>query len=96
VWFLWRNLDGLVTDGAASMTPAMVLSVGLRLHNLGHLELPPPHSAYDSRFVQAVRAFQRSTGLVQDGVMGPRTTLALSRVVTSAVAPSVVTARPSR
>jgi general secretion pathway protein A len=95
VWLLWRNLDELVTDGARSMTPAMVLSVALRLHNLGHLAMPLPHSVYDRRFEAAVRAFQRSTGLTEDGIIGPRTTLALSRVVASAVAPSIGTA-PSR
>ena len=89
VWLLWRNLDELVTDGARSMTPAMVLSVALRLHNLGHLAMPLPYSVYDPRFTRAVRAFQRSTGLAEDGIIGPRTTVALSRVVASAVAPSI-------
>jgi len=95
VWLLWRNLDQLVTDGGQSMTPAMVLSVALRLHNLGHLALPLPNSVYDPRFSRAVRAFQRSMGLAEDGIIGPRTTLALSRVVASAVAPSIGSA-PAR
>jgi general secretion pathway protein A len=89
VWLLWRNLDEVVTDGAPAMTPAMVLSVALRLHNLGHLAMPLPHSVYDPRFTRAVRGFQRATGLVEDGILGPRTTLALSRVVASALAPSI-------
>ena len=94
VWLLWRNLDEVVTDGAPAMTPAMVLSVALRLHNLGHLAMPLPHSVYDPRFTRAVRAFQRATGLVEDGILGPRTTLALSRVVASTLAPSIVAASP--
>jgi general secretion pathway protein A len=89
VWLLWRNLDELVTDGARSLTPALVLSVALRLHNLGHLAMPLPYSVYDPRFTRAIRAFQRSTGLAEDGIIGPRTTVALSRVVASAVAPSI-------
>jgi general secretion pathway protein A len=89
VWLLWRNLDEVATDGARSMTPAMVLSVALRLHNLGHLAMPLPHSVYDPRFTRGIRAFQRSTGLAEDGIIGPRTTVALSRVVASAVAPSI-------
>src|SRR5437867_3570858 len=93
-WVLWRNLDQLPVNGARSMTPATVLTVALRLHKLGHLEMPIPH-LYDARLVEAVRAFQRSTGLRDDGVLGPRTTLALSRVVASAVAPSIA-GDPSR
>jgi hypothetical protein len=89
VWLLWRNLDEVVTDGAPAMTPAMVLSVALRLHNLGHLAMPLPHNVYDPRFTRAVRGFQRATGLVEDGILGPRTTLALSRVVANALAPSI-------
>jgi len=93
-WVLWRNLDQLPVNGARPMTPATVLTVALRLHKLGHLEMPLPH-LYDARLVEAVRAFQRSTGLRDDGFLGPRTTLALSRVVASAVAPSIA-GDPSR
>src|SRR5439155_25114873 len=87
-WVLWRNLDQLPVNGARPMTPATVLTVALRLHKLGHLEMPLPH-LYDARFAQAVGAFQRSTGLPDDGFLGPRTTIALSRVVASAIAPSI-------
>jgi general secretion pathway protein A len=96
VWLLWRNLDDLVLGGEGSLTPAMVSSVALRLHNLGYLRMPLPYSVYDPRFVRAVRAFQRSTGLSDDGIMGPRTTLALSRVAASAFVPSLATPPPSR
>ena len=93
-WVLWRNLDQLGTDGVRPMTPDTVLIVALRLHKLGHLEMPLP-LLYDARFAQAVRAFQRSTGLPADGILGPRTTLALSRVVAGAIAPSIA-GEPSR
>src|SRR5438034_1287136 len=93
-WVLWRNLDQLGTDGVRPMTPDTVLIVALRLHKLGHLEMPLPH-LYDARFAQAVRAFQQSTGLPADGILGPRTTLALSRVVAGAIAPSIA-GEPSR
>jgi general secretion pathway protein A len=96
VWLLWRNLDDLVLGGEGSLTPAMVSRLALRLHNLGYLRMPLPYSVYDPRFVRAVRAFQRSTSLAEDGIMGPRTTLALSRVVASAFVPSLATPPPSR
>ncbi len=93
-WVLWRNLDQLPVNGARPMTPATVLAVALRLHRLGHLTMPLP-DLYDARLAEAVRAFQRSTGLAADGIVGPRTTLALSRVVAGAVAPSIA-GKPSR
>jgi general secretion pathway protein A len=89
VWLLWRNFDELAPGGAESLTPAMVLTVALRLHKVGYLSMPLPYSVYDPRFVRAVRAFQRSTGLAADGIMGPRTTLALSRVGASTFVPSI-------
>ncbi len=93
-WVLWRNLDQLPVNGARPMTPATVLAVALRLHRLGHLTMPLP-DLYDARLAEAIRAFQRSTGLAADGIVGPRTTLALSRVVAGAVAPSIA-GKPSR
>ena len=93
-WVLWRNLDQLPVNGARPMTPTTVLAVALRLHRLGHLTMPLP-DLYDARLAEAVRAFQRSTGLAADGIVGPRTTLALSRVVAGAVAPSIA-GKPSR
>jgi len=96
VWLLWRNLDALIPGGEGSLTPTMVSSVALRLHNLGYLRMPLPYSVYDPRFVRAVRAFQRSTGLAEDGIMGPRTTLALSRVGASTSVPGLATPLSSR
>jgi len=87
-WIVWQNLDQLVLDSAQPMTPTMVLTLALRLHKLGYLAMPLPR-AYDSRLAEAVRAFQRSTGLADDGIPGPRTILALYRVVASTLAPSV-------
>ena len=93
-WVLWRNLDQLPLNGAKPMTSTTVLAVALRLHKLGHLAMPLPQ-LYDVRFAEAVRAFQRSTGLPADGILGPRTTLALSRVVAGVLAPGIV-GEPSR
>jgi general secretion pathway protein A len=87
-WIVWQNLDQLVLDSAQPMTPTMVLTLALRLHKLGYLAMPLPR-AYDARLAEAVRAFQRSTGLADDGIPGPRTILALYRVVASTLAPSV-------
>ena len=93
-WVLWRNLDQLPVNGAQPMTSTTVLAVALRLHKLGHLAMPLPQ-LYDARFAEAVRAFQRSTGLPADGILGPRTTLTLSRVVAGALAPNIA-GTPSR
>ncbi|PYM14291.1 MAG: hypothetical protein DMD81_18380, partial [Candidatus Rokuibacteriota bacterium] len=89
-WIFWRNLDQLPVDPAQQMTPAVVMAVGLRLYKLGHLAMPIPH-AFDARLAEGVRSFQRSIGLPQDGIMGPRTTLALSRVVAGTLAPNIGT-----
>ena len=86
-WIVWQNLDQLVLD-RGQPTPTMVFSLALRLHTLGYLATPLPR-AYDSRLAEAVRAFQRSTGLADDGVPGPRTILALYRVVGTTLAPSI-------
>ncbi len=94
VWILWRNVDQLPVDGARPMTRDTVFTVALRLHKLGYLASPLPR-LYDARLEEAVRAFQQSTGLPADGILGPRTTLALSRVVAGAVAPSI-SGQPSR
>src|SRR5437870_102382 len=94
VWTPWRNVDQLPADGARPMTRDTVFAVALRLHKLGYLASPLPR-LYDIRLTEAVRAFQRSTGLPADGILGPRTTLALSRVVAGEVAPSIAS-KPSR
>ena len=86
-WIVWQNLDHLALD-SAQPTPTMVFTLALRLHKLGYLAMPLPR-AYDSRLAEAVRAFQRSTGLADDGIPGPRTILALYRVVASTLAPSI-------
>jgi len=94
VWVLWRNVDQLPADGARPMTRDTVFTVALRLQKLGYLASPLPR-LYDTRLTEAVRAFQRSTGLPADGILGPRTTLALSRVAAGEVAPSI-SGKPSR
>jgi general secretion pathway protein A len=90
-WLLWRNLDGLPIHPGPPMTPAVAMAIGLRLHKLGHLALPLPQGT-DARLEQGISAFQRSVGLADDGVMGPRTTLALSRVVAGRLAPTILEA----
>jgi general secretion pathway protein A len=79
-WIVWRNVDQLPVNPVESMTPTVLTTVALRLHKLGHLTSPLPESA-EERFRAAVRDFQRSVGLPTDGLVGPRTTLALARVV---------------
>ena len=85
---LWRNLDALPTDPGVQMTPAVAMAVALRLNKLGHLAPPLPQGP-GPRLEQGVRAFQRSIGLPDDGIVGPRTTLALSRIVAGSLAPSL-------
>jgi general secretion pathway protein A len=93
VWVLWRNIDQLPADGVRPMTRDTVYTVALRLQRLGYLEGPLPR-IYDARLAAAIRAFQRSTGLPGDGILGPRTTLALSRVVAGGVSPRISGAPP--
>jgi len=87
-WVVWRNIDLLPTDPAAGMTPTVIATVGLRLGKLGYLSGPPPTST-DGRLAQAIRRFQRSAGLEEDGIMGPRTTVALARATAGPFGPTL-------
>src|SRR5690606_4611214 len=49
-----------------------------RLGELGFDAGDPEDETYNARVAQAVRAFQRSRGLVPDGVVGPATWAALA------------------
>jgi general secretion pathway protein A len=88
-WILWRNIDELPANPVKDMTSTVFATVALRLHKLGHLTPPLPR-AQDVRFEQAVREFQRGVGLPEDGIVGPRTTLALSRVIGGKFNPTIV------
>jgi len=89
-WIVWRNVDRLPVDPRPDMTPAVLSTIALRLQKLGYLSAPTP-SSYDGRFQQAVRRFQRAVGgLHEDGVIGPRTVMALSRVAGGRSSPSIV------
>ena len=89
-WIVWRNVDQLPTDPRSDMTQAVLSTVALRLQKLGYLSGPTP-STYDARFQQAVRRFQRGVGgLHEDGVIGPRTVMALSRVAGGRSSPTIV------
>jgi general secretion pathway protein A len=87
-WIPWRNIDLLPADPTQFTTPSVVATVALRLHKLGYLE-PPLPTAYGERLDQAVRSFQRDSGLSEDGIVGPRTTLVLARVVGGRFSPSI-------
>ena len=87
-WIVWRNVDQLPADPRSDMTPAVLSTSALCLQKLGYLSGPAP-STYDGRFQQAVRRFQRVVGgLHEDGVIGPRTVMALSRVAGGRSAPA--------
>ena len=90
-WIVWRNADQLPIDPQQDMTPAALSAIALRLQKLGYLGTPAP-SSFDNRFQQAVRRFQRSVGgLHEDGTIGPRTVITLSRVADGdRSAPSIV------
>jgi general secretion pathway protein A len=89
-WIVWRNVDQLPADPRSDMTQAVLSTIALRLQKLGHLSGPTP-STYDARFQQAVRRFQRGVGgLHEDGVIGPRTVMALSRVAGGRSSPTIV------
>lgn len=88
-WIVWRNADQLPVDPRQDMSPAALSTIALRLQKLGYLSTPVP-STYDGRFQQAVRRFQRAVGgLHEDGILGPRTVIALSRVGAGRQSPSI-------
>jgi general secretion pathway protein A len=89
-WIVWRNVDQLPLDPWRDLSPTVLTTIGLRLQKLGYLT-PPVPPTYDSRFQVAVRRFQRAVGgLQEDGIVGPRTVMALSRVVGGRFNPSIV------
>jgi general secretion pathway protein A len=89
-WIVWRNVDQLPADPRSDMTQAVLSTIARRLQKLGYLSGPTP-STYDARFQQAVRRFQRGVGgLHEDGVIGPRTVMALSRVAGGRSSPTIV------
>jgi general secretion pathway protein A len=88
VWVVWRNVDLLPADPAAELTPTVVATLALRLSKLGFFLGTPPTTP-DERLAQAVRRFQRSAGLPEDGIMGPRTTLALARATAGPFGPTL-------
>jgi general secretion pathway protein A len=77
-WILWRNVDGWTRLSTMEWTGRMVTLFAARLNGLGYLDYPLP-SIYDDRFTEAVRRFQHGVGLLADGVLGPRTAMALAR-----------------
>jgi general secretion pathway protein A len=89
-WIVWRNVDQLPPDPWQAMNPTVLTTIALRLQKLGYLSGPLP-GTYDGRFQQAVRRFQKAVGgLQEDGVVGPRTTMALSRVVGGRFNPTIL------
>jgi general secretion pathway protein A len=89
-WIVWRNVDQLPPDPRQAMSPTVLTTIALRLQKLGYLTGPLP-GTYDGRFQQAVRRFQKAVGgLQEDGVIGPRTTMALSRVVGGRFSPTIL------
>jgi len=92
-WIIWRNIDLLPADPNQELTPTVVATLALRLQKLGHLT-PPVPTTNNERFQQAVRRFQRATGLQDDGIVGPRTTLALSRVIGGRFSPTITDTKP--
>jgi murein L,D-transpeptidase YcbB/YkuD len=74
------------------MTVPVTAAVARRLQSLGHLA-PPLPVRHDGRFQEAVKAFQASIGLPPDGILGPRTTLALSRVIAGKFGPATEVTR---
>jgi hypothetical protein len=89
-WIVWRNVDQLPPDPWQAMNPTVLTTIALRLQKLGYLTGPLP-GTYDGRFQQAVRRFQKAVGgLQEDGVVGPRTTMALSRVVGGRFSPTLL------
>jgi len=87
-WFLWRNTDEWALLSPREWSPRLVTLVAARLHGAGYLRAPLP-ATYDTRFSAAVRRFQQEVGLEADGIIGPRTVLALVRVTEHAAVPTL-------
>jgi general secretion pathway protein A len=87
-WVMWRNVDNLPVDPNQELTPIVIATLALRLQKLGLLS-PPLPATNSERLQQAVRRFQASVGLTVDGIAGPRTTLALARVVAGRFSPNL-------
>jgi general secretion pathway protein A len=92
-WVIWRNVDLLPVDPNQELSAIVVTTLALRFQKLGLLG-PPLPASNSERFQQAVRRFQESMGLAADGIVGPRTTLALSRVVGGRFSPSLANIPP--
>jgi general secretion pathway protein A len=92
-WVIWRNVDLLPSDPFQAMSPTVLATLALRLQKLGYLS-PPLPGAYDGRLQQAVQRFQRDMQLSEDGIVGPRTTMALSRVTGGRFSPALTDSRP--
>jgi hypothetical protein len=92
-WVIWRNVDLLPSDPFRALSPTVLATLALRLQKLGYLP-PPLPGAYDGRLQQAVQRFQRDMQLSEDGIVGPRTTMALSRVTGGRFSPTLTDSRP--
>ncbi|MBI4529740.1 MAG: AAA family ATPase [Deltaproteobacteria bacterium] len=78
-WLLWLNGDGWTSLPTAEWTGRLITLFAARLNALGYLSYPLP-AKYDERLKTAISQFQRKTRLSADGVLGPRTAMALVRV----------------
>ena len=87
-WLIWRNVDLLPVDPNLDLSPIVVATLALRFQKLGLLEPPVAHEQLRpvSRGGAALPGVQ---GLTPDGIVGPRTTLALSRVVAGRFGPTL-------
>ena len=94
-WVIWRNVDRLPEDPNQDLTPSVVATLALRFQKLGLLG-PPVPTSNNERFQRAVRGFQSLMALTPDGIVGPRTTLALSRVVAGRFGPTLSGGAPAR
>lgn len=78
-WFLWRNPDEWALRPVQEWSARLVTLFAARLNVMGYVSYPFPVT-YDDRFSEAVRRFQQKVGLETDGIIGPRTAMALARV----------------
>ena len=92
-WIVWRNVDLLPSDPVQAMSPTVLATLALRLQKLGYLS-PPLPASYEGRLQQAVQRFQRDMQLSEDGIVGPRTTMALARVTGGRFNPTLTDPRP--
>lgn len=88
-YVFWKNFRGLVDSGRAGLSKDSIVSLKLMLLDMGYdaIQISPD---YDAATVRAVKTIQEKQGLKVDGIVGPRTKIALYSQMKSYPIPHIV------